>query len=110
MRLRLTGHGALAVLALILAYEPSQSTGTGTHQGASGETSTGDRAAVDSKSGKNEDSGSATGAPRESSQSGMETGESHGSKRGSTAEADRSGKTLRESGAGTTSGASKSRK
>ena len=64
----------VGTFTVVLAYDPSQSTGTGVQQGA-----------IDSKSGRNEDSGSAVGAPRQSSKSGMESGQSHGSKRlGST--------------------------
>ncbi len=103
MRMASAGYGALAVLAVVLAYDPGQSTGTGTHQEAEGQMSTGDRAPVDSKSGRNEESGSATGAVRPRSESGREAGASHGSKRSDTD----AGRSMGQSGAGTTSGAAK---
>ena len=106
---------ALAFLAEgAVAYDPSQSTGTGTQQGANAETSTMPGGATDSKSGRNEDSGSATGSPRPSSKSGIESGQSHGSKRGGstgsdagTDETNAAGRPMGKSGAGTTKGAAK---
>ena len=104
---------ALAFLAeSAAAYDPSQSTGTGTQQGANAETSTMPGGATDSKSGRNEDSGSATGSPRPSSKSGIESGQSHGSKRGGstgsgTDETNAAGRPMGKSGAGTTKGAAK---
>jgi hypothetical protein len=94
-----------AAVALMLAYDPTQSTGPGTVQDSQGSTSTQRGAGVDSKSSKNEDSGSATGAVRERSQTGSESGDSHGSARPND-----SGRSLKESGAGTTSGTAKTRK
>lgn len=95
----------VAILALMLAYDASQSTGPGTQEDSQGSTSTQRGSVVDSKSSKNEDSGSATGAVRDRSQSGIESGTSHGSTR-----PDDSGRSIKESGAGTTSGAPKTRK
>ena len=96
---------AVAFVGLMLAYDPSQSTGPGTHQDKNADTSAQRGGSVDSKSSKNEDSGSATGAVRERSASGMESGGSHGSTR-----PEDSGRSMGQSGAGTTGGASKSRK
>jgi hypothetical protein len=90
---------------LMLAYDPTQSTGPGTQQGDNAEMSTQRGASGDSKSSKNEDSGSATGAVRDRSKSGIESGDSHGSAR-----PDSSGRTMKESGSGTTTGAAKSTK
>ena len=109
---------ALAFLAggatMAVAYDPSQSTGTGTQQGENAETSAMPGGATDSKSGRNEDSGSAVGTPRQSSKSGMESGQSHGSRRpGSTGsdagtdETNAAGRPMGKSGAGTTKGAAK---
>jgi hypothetical protein len=95
---------AIGFLGLMLAYEPTQSTGPGTHQDENAGTRSTPRASVDSKSSKNEDSGSATGAARDHSRTGMESDKSHGSDR-----PDETGQSMRESGAGTTGGASKSR-
>ncbi|HKN88467.1 MAG TPA: hypothetical protein VJV04_16490 [Nitrospiraceae bacterium] len=95
----------IGFLGLMLAYDPTQSTGPGTQQGDNADMSTQRGASGDSKSAKNEDSGSATGAVRDRSQSGIESGDSHGSAR-----PDSSGRTMKESGSGTTSGAAKSRK
>lgn len=95
----------VAALALMLAYDPKQSTGPGTQQDEQGSISAQRGTGVDSKSSKNEDSGSATGAVRERSQTGMESGASHGSAR-----PDETGRSIKEAGAGTSSGASKSRK
>lgn len=96
---------AIGFIALMLAYDPKQSTGPGTHQDEHADTRTTPGASVDSKSSKNEDSGSPTGAVRDPSGTGMESGRSHGSTR-----PDEAGRTLKESGAGTIGGASKSRK
>jgi len=101
-------HGwsaSVAVLALVLAYDPTQSTGPGTQQGSDGSTSTQRGTGIDAKSGKNEDAGSATATKRDRSQSGAESGSSHGSARPDT-----SGRNMDQSGAGTTSGAAKSGK
>jgi len=95
----------IGFLGLMLAYDPTQSTGPGTQQGEKADLSTQRGASADSKSSKNEDSGSATGAIRDRSQSGIESGDSHGSAR-----PDSSGRSMKESGAGTTTGAAKSRK
>jgi len=95
----------IGFLGLMLAYDPTQSTGPGTQQGDKADLSTQRGASADSKSSKNEDSGSATGAVRDRSQSGIESGDSHGSAR-----PDGSGRSMKESGAGTTTGAAKSRK
>jgi hypothetical protein len=96
---------AIAFLALMLAYDSTQSTGPGTHQDENADTRSTPGASVDSKSSKNEDSGSATGSVRERSRTVMESGSSHGSAR-----PDETGRGMKESGAGTTGGASKSRK
>lgn len=96
---------AMGLLALMLAYDPTQSTGPGTHQDENADTRSKPGASVDSKSSKNEDSESAIGSVREPSRTGMESGSSHGSAR-----PDETGRGMKESGAGTTSGASKSRK
>ncbi len=96
---------ATGFLGLLLAYDPTQSTGPGTQQGDHADMSTQRGASTDSKSAKNEDSGSATGAVRDRSQSGIESGDSHGSPR-----PDSTGRTMKESGSGTASGAAKSRK
>jgi hypothetical protein len=96
---------AVGFLALMLAYDPTQSTGPGTHQDENADSKTKPGASVDSKSSKNEDSGSASGVVRDRSGSGMESGSSHGSVR-----PDETGRSMKESGAGTTGGASKSRK
>lgn len=98
----ITGIG---FLALMLAYDPTQSTGPGTHQDENADTRSKSGASVDSKSSKNEDSGSATESVRERSRTGMESGSSHGSAR-----PDETGRGMKESGAGTTGGASKSKK
>ncbi|HJU04019.1 MAG TPA: hypothetical protein VJ692_02630 [Nitrospiraceae bacterium] len=100
----------VGLLSLLLAYDPTQSTGSGTQQGPGASLHTSPEMQTDSKSGKNEDSGSATGAVRDRSQSGVESGSSHGSRRsGSTGPGTESGSTsgrsMGESGAGTTSGA-----
>lgn len=96
---------ATAFLGLMLAYDPGQSTGPGTHQDNDAATSSQRGGAMDSKSSKNEDSGSATGAVRDRSRTGVESGGSHGSAR-----PDETGRSMKESGSGTMSGASKSRK
>jgi hypothetical protein len=96
---------ATAFLGLMLAYDPGQSTGPGTHQDNDAATSSQRGGTTDSKSSKNEDSGSATGAVRDRSHTGMESGSSHGSGR-----PDETGRSMKESGSGTMSGASKSRK
>ena len=96
---------AVAFAGLMLAYDPSQSTGPGTHQDNDAGTSSQPSGSMDSKSSKNEDSGSATGAVRDRSHTGMESGSSHGSAR-----LDEAGRSMKESGGGTTGGASKSRK
>jgi hypothetical protein len=95
----------IGFLALMLAYDPTQSTGPGTHQDENADTRSKSGGSVDSKSSKNEDAGSASGAVRDSSRSGMESGASHGSAR-----PDEASRSMKESGAGTTGGASKSRK
>ena len=76
---------SVAVLSLVLAYDPTQSTGPGTQQGSDGSMSTQRGTGTDSKSGKNEDAGSATGTKRDRSRSGAESGSSHGSARPDTA-------------------------
>ena len=96
---------AIGFLGLMLAYDPTQSTGPGTHQDEHADTKSKSGASVDSKSSKNEDSGSATGALRDRAPSGMESGDSHGSARSND-----TGRNMKESGAGTTSGAAKSKK
>jgi hypothetical protein len=104
--------GAMAVLGFVLAYatypafayDASQSTGPGTHQGTEGTTSN-RGTSTDSKSGKNEDSGSAVGARRPGSATSSEGGPASGSTR-----PDQGGREMKESGAGTTSGAGTSRK
>src|SRR5687768_12182992 len=95
----------IGCLALMLAYDPTQSTGPGTHQDENADARSKSGGSVDSKSAKNEDAGSASGAVRDPSRSGMESGTSHGSAR-----PDETGRSMKESGAGTTGGASKSRK
>lgn len=100
--LRRTGPAAGCRVRLGVRLLPID--GAGTHQGAEGETSSHSQAPVDSKSGKNEDSGSATGAVRSRSATGSESGASHGSAR-----PDEGGRNMKESGAGTQSGAAKSR-
>ena len=106
MHTRSEWMAAIGFLGLLLAYEPTQSTGPGIHQDENADTRSKPGASVDSKSSKNEDSGSATGAARDRSRTGMESGNTHGSDR-----PDETGRSMRESGAGTTGGgASRSRK
>jgi len=68
-------------VSLVLAYDLTQSTGPATQQGSDGSMSTLHGTGIDSKSGKNEDAGSATGTKRDRSRSGAESGPSHGSAR-----------------------------
>lgn len=55
----------LASPAVSLAYEPTQSTGTGTHQGEDASISTKRGGNTGPNTGRNEDSGSATGVVRD---------------------------------------------
>lgn len=55
----------LACPVLSLAYEPNQSTGTGTHQGEDASISTKRGGNTGPNTGRNEDSGSATGVVRD---------------------------------------------
>jgi hypothetical protein len=69
---------AIGFLALMLAYDPTQSTGPGTHQDENADTRSEPGASVDSKSSKNEDFGSASGAVRDRSRTGMESSRAMG--------------------------------
>jgi hypothetical protein len=88
---------------LMLAYDPTQSTGPGTQQGDNAEMSTQRGTSVDPKSSKMKTPGRR--GVRDRSKSGIESGDSHGS-----VHPDSSGRTMKESGSGTTTGAAKSTK